>query len=386
MTVLYITHNTNPHGGATKALRSLIDGLRPYGVKAIVVTLNKDDIYQTWQKDGIEMIALNYREASLPDLNNPKDYALFIPRLLGRRVLAHKASSELARIIKERNIDIVHSNVSVLDIGYMAARKAHVPHVHHVREYGDLFLHYFPSRVAIDREIAKEYSICITKGIQDYHGLSGKATSHVIYDGVMPQKETRPKQGDGNYFLLAGRIEPIKGTDFMLRGYAEYAQKAKNPLPVWLAGDCFEQAFYEMLQQFISTHHIKHLVKFLGPRTDLSELMQNAKATIVSSTFEGFGLCMAEAMFNGCPVIGRDLTGTKEQFDNGYKATGEEIGFRYTTEHELAEHLLNFTNSADNNLQHILSNAFDTVNNLYTVEVHARQVFNLYTDILHNKI
>lgn len=57
--------------------------------------------------------------------------------------------------------------------------------------------------------------------------------------------------------------------------------------------------------------------------------MSKAQALIVASRFEGFGFITTEAMWNDCLVIGKNIAGTKEQFDNGVAETGHEIGLRF---------------------------------------------------------
>ena len=58
---------------------------------------------------------------------------------------------------------------------------------------------------------------------------------------------------------------------------------------------------------------------------------------IVPSIFEGFGFITAEGMANGCVVLGRNTAGTKEQFDNGVKMTGKEIGVRFIDDNEMLQ-------------------------------------------------
>lgn len=58
--------------------------------------------------------------------------------------------------------------------------------------------------------------------------------------------------------------------------------------------------------------------------------MAEASAIIISSQSEGFGRVMAEAMYNGCLVDGKNAAGIKEQFDNGLQFCDQEIGIRYS--------------------------------------------------------
>ena len=76
---------------------------------------------------------------------------------------------------------------------------------------------------------------------------------------------------------------------------------------------------------------------FLGYRKDVDVLMSEATALIVASQFEAFGFITAEAMFNGCVVIGKDTGGTGEQIDNMEKLAGVPSGFRFVTTQELID-------------------------------------------------
>ena len=55
------------------------------------------------------------------------------------------------------NPDLIYSSTSVITIGYSLARKYLVPHVWHIRKFGDLDYNfsYFPNRETLIRNIIK---------------------------------------------------------------------------------------------------------------------------------------------------------------------------------------------------------------------------------------
>ena len=114
---------------------------------------------------------------------------------------------------------------------------------------------------------------------------------------------------------------------------------------------------------------------------DVMPYYKEAKALIVPSLFEGFGFITAEAMFSGCLVIGNNVAGTKEQFDNGLELTGEEIALRYTTEAQLVQHLIDVTNNPIEQYEPIILRGQEVVRQLYTAEKHVEQVYDLYKKI-----
>ena len=388
MKVAYITNSSGSLGGATKALLQLVNELARYGVEPLIVLPDTEGIYSDLKKKGIKVYALNYRMNIYPPLRGLKDFLFFIPRSIGRFMLTRKTANRLAAILKENEIQLVHSNSSVVEIGRLAAAKLNIPHIYHVREYGDadFKMHYIPSKSYAHLMMRQSNTICITEGIQKHHGLDKanrlKGKSVVIYDGVLPQQSVPTFSEKGNYFLFAGRLEPAKGLDFMLKGYCEYVKSTSNPLPLKVAGHQRRPGYLAMIKDYIHQNGLGAHVELLGPRSDIFDLMKEAKAIVIASPFEGFGFCMAEAMFNGCLVIGRDLTGTHEQFEKGLEMQGAEIGLRYKTTEELTHILQEVGHSPITKYLEMKKRAFVTVNTLYTSEHSADQVYQFYKTLI----
>ena len=377
MRVLYVLHTTDIYGGATKAFATLLAGQRERGVEPVVVTPDEQGITSVLRDEGVEVVVLNYRPSLYPYWRGLKDYILAVPRMLARLWVNWRASRTLAAYLRRNPVDIVHTNTGVIDIGYRAARLAGIPHVFHVREYADLdfHMHHFPSRKAFCRRLSRSWSICITHGIQRHFSQQDNPRSVVIYDAIGPEQAALPaiSSSEEKYFLYAGRIESSKGLLSILAAY-------NVAVPLKVAGAVFSEPYYEACRRLVEERHLP--VEFLGPRTDLPSLMRQAVALIVSSPFEGFGLCMPEAMFQGCLVIGRDTAGTQEQFANGSRLTGAPIGFPYNSREELSALLPRVAALTPEESAPIRQRAFTAVNTLYTTAASATAVAELYTRVL----
>ena len=129
MKVAYITNSSGSLGGATKALLQLVNELARYGVEPLIVLPDTEGIYSDLKKKGIKVYALNYRMNIYPPLRGLKDFLFFIPRSIGRFMLTRKTANRLAAILKENEIQLVHSNSSVVEIGRLAAAKLNIPHI-----------------------------------------------------------------------------------------------------------------------------------------------------------------------------------------------------------------------------------------------------------------
>ena len=388
MNIVYILSATTPFGGATKSFLTLLLPFVEKGIKPIVVVPDTKGIYKDLNDANIETIAIKYRPNTYPDLNKAKDWILFLPRLIARRYINRIAVQKLTKVFRHSNISLIHTNVSVIDIGYRVANKLQIPHIYHVREYGDIDFgkHYFPTWASFHHTLhaPTSYSICITKGIQRHHGLENERKSLVIYNGISNKKQLCNQQ-EKNYFLYAGRIEPAKDLLFLLQAYKEYKKVAPHPTPLWIAGGVSDSMYYQKIQDFIACHQLQDSIIFLGPRSDIDTIMQEAKAIIIPSRFEAFGRCMAEAMFNGCIVTGRNTGGTKEQFDNGIAQTGKEIGLRFSSIEDLQQQLQKLDTLSPIEKKNLRENAFKAVASLYSEDTYIQQIYHFYQDILHGK-
>lgn len=387
MNVVFVLSSTDRYAGSTRAFMSLLRGVISKGIKVIVVVPDKSGIYEDLQEIGVEVIALLYRPNTWTYRRNFSEKLLFIPRQIARLYVNRRAISILKQLLQSREISIIHTNVSVINIGAKVAEHLSIPHIYHFREYGDLIdIIYYPSNKAFYNSIKKlkTYSICITKDIQKHYKLDNNSRSCVVYDGVINNPESLKNNKSGNYFLYAGRIEPIKGLLLLLQSYLFYSKTVESPLKLKVAGRSIDSVYYEQVLNFISNNQIEDKVNLLGEVDDVTSLYSNARALIVPSTFEGFGLCMPEAMALGCIVVGRNTGGTKEQFDNGVEFTGEEIGYRYNTEKELSDILLHLHSISVEEYIHKSTIAFQTVKSLYTTENNVNNIISFYDHIINN--
>lgn len=389
MKVLYILSSTTSTGGATKSFIRLLNELLGKGIEAWVVLPTPTGIYHELKKMPVHLVLLPIRSSAYPDTRNSL-YTLALPwRLLFWKSLNAYSFIKLRRLLAKEHIDLVHSNVSIIGVGYQAAKAVGIPHIYHIREYGDkdFNIHYFPSQhIYMKRMYAKDsYSICITNDIRRHHHLGKWANSQVIYNGIASEKDIRVNANKEPYLLFAGRIEKGKGVMELVMAYKEYSTRNKNVLPLKIAGKINDEKYYQTIIDFMKQNKLVQEIEFLGPRTDIYDLMKSTKAIIIPSLFEGFGRCMAEAMFNDCLVIGRDTGGTKEQFDNGVRITGQEIGLRYKTNQELTNLLQLVSEKPTSFFNPYRERARQTVLKLYTIEKCAEQVVCLYEKIKCNE-
>lgn len=376
-------------GGGTKSFLTLFEGLCNKGIEPTIVLPDNNGLYKYLTQKGFKTLILPIRFSTYPRTRNITEILLFPLRLLYWQYCNFISVKRLVRLLQDDRPDIIHTNVSVVDVGLRVAQKLGVSHIYHFREYADkdFGLKYFPSPASFYNmvKLGKSYSICITKDNQRHHRLQDNPYSKVIYDGVLPASNIEKDFVLGDYFLYVGRIEPTKGLMELLIAYKSYSESVSNTFVLKVAGEVVDENYYKEITRYITQHKLSAYVVFVGQRDDVLDLYREARAVIVPSRFEGFGRCMPEAMFQGTIVIGHDTGGTKEQFDNGVEYTSQEIGLRYDSINELLNHLIFMHNATEQDVSDMRLRAYDTVNKLYSIENNVEAVESFYKDIINDE-
>lgn len=386
LNILYILHTTHPTDGSTKAIMQWLeypdDHIRP-----VVIVPDTNGIYERLKKMGIAVYAFPFRSSAYPTpLHSWKDWIMFVPRSIARVHLNTKAYYQTLRIIRQEQIDLVHTNTGIVRFGWHAALKSHIPHVWHIREYAEhIGYHLFPSNDTHRKELQHSYTVCITRHLQHHYRLSDNSHSYVIYDGVLSKAQVFPVVPKEPYFLYAGRIEAAKGIDDLLQAFSVYAQRTSLPIPLWLAGSC-EADYAQHIQNEAERLHITQYIEMKGFCNNILPLMQKASAVIVPSLTEGFGFVMAETQFTGSLVVVRDIQGLHEQLELGYSTTGNPTALAFANLQELAQHLTDITQKGIHTYDAIIRNGQRFAQTTFSLENNREQITRIYQSVIHQTL
>lgn len=107
----------------------------------------------------------------------------------------------------------------------------------------------------------------------------------------------------GSYFLCVGTLEPRKNIPTLLEAFSSLPQDIQKSYPLVLVG--MRGWLTSGIESRMRPLADKGLVKVLGyvPDPHMSALYSGARAFILPSLYEGFGLPVLEAMACGVPVI-----------------------------------------------------------------------------------
>lgn len=367
--------------GATISLLNLLKGLNAAGVRLMVIVPEDGYLCRELIKDNIPFKIIPYRFSIWPSFQSIKEGVFSSITFLNSRKVNHAATGKIAEVIELFRPDIIHTNTSVINIGYLLSRKYGIPHVWHIREYGDKDFDFnsYPSKQLLRHRISSHsYAIAITHDLARYYGL--KESGRVIYNGIQSGNDIYFNPEKRKVFLFVGRVTKEKGATDVIEAFIKFAD-TDDEYTLDLIGH-YGKRYRNRLLKKIKGSPAEDRVRFLGHQDDPISHMRTAKALIVPSFYEGFGRITAEAMFNGCLVIGRDTAGTKEQMDNGVKLTGREIALRFSTLDEITNAMAAASSMSYDNYTSMIKDAGITVKSLYSNESNTESTLAFFQEIV----
>ncbi|HXM54743.1 MAG TPA: glycosyltransferase [Candidatus Dormibacteraeota bacterium] len=150
----------------------------------------------------------------------------------------------------------------------------------------------------------------------------------VSLDTFRPQDKARARAAIGHdghrLFVFAGRLEPLKGVDVLLRAFARLTEGGRHPEArvLVLGADSGAGGEQARLRRLATALRVADRVEFLGsvPQDRLATYYGAADACLVPSYSESFGLVALEAQACATAVIASNVDGLASIVRDG--ATG----------------------------------------------------------------
>ncbi|MFC2020553.1 glycosyltransferase [Chloroflexota bacterium] len=145
-------------------------------------------------------------------------------------------------------------------------------------------------------------------------------------DKVMAKQELG--FGDEKIALFAGRIEPLKGIEQLIKAIP-FLQNSQSSRLVIIGGDENSQPEVERLKRLSRELHIEDSVTFFGSikQERLPYFYSAADVCVIPSYYESFGLVALESLACGTPVVANDVGDFRDiirQGETGYVITDNE--------------------------------------------------------------
>lgn len=266
-------------------------------------------------------------ERMRPDL--PPDVEL-IPLLL-RRPTQMRAACQLAKILRDRRIAILHSHMFFSSLcASPVGRLCRVPVIIETPHIRELWRHGWKSYYTVDRLAGRcvDRYIAVSEAnaryLAEVKGLPRRKMV-VIKPGAAIQRfdpERMPPPGlkqslgfdDADPVLVVvGRLEPQKGHSVLLRAMPLVLREFPSARLVCVG----EGALRSDLEQQARGLQLDRTVRFIGYPPDVLNWLALADFTVLPSFFEGLPLVAIESLAAGRPMVATAVDGTPEVILDG---------------------------------------------------------------------
>ncbi|MDD6853763.1 MAG: glycosyltransferase [Prevotella sp.] len=378
LNVLYIIQDVTM-GGTSNSMLNLIHSVKDT-VNPIVLLREYGPVYEKYKDEGIETIIIPF-PLNLDFLKKNGNFFLYqiteARQMRGYLKFEHQSVREALALLRERKIDIVHSASSAVTLGFWLSRELKAKHVWHIREFIDLD---FGTRPVIGFSLTKamihraDYAIAITKAVFKHWKLDKMNNrSTVLWNAVRSEHEISYCKDKENYFLFcSAQLTKEKGVFTAIRAFIA-SGISKKGYKLKIIGEAQDPAVRLELSNMLDLLDCRKNIDFLGFQNDVKPYMCKAKGLLMTSFNEAMGRTTVEAMFYGCPVIGRNSGGTAEIIDNKVN------GFLFNTEQECANLIRNLSERTPIN---IINNAFAHVKDNFTEETYGVKIKDIYKKVL----
>lgn len=234
------------------------------------------------------------------------------------------AISKLAQLIREREIDVIHTHGYKSDIlGLLAAQRAGIPAVctphgfENAQDWklklymwlgGLTFKHFAkvsPLSPQIEDDLKTQYRVPSNKIHPILNGVDLSEVAQV--------RENTPKTENDKFVIgYIGQLISRKNVSDLLRAFALFIEKQPNA-ELQLIGDGPERQSLTTLARSLG---IDEKVNFLGFRADRLSLLRQFDAFAMTSTLEGIPRCLMEAMAMETPMTAFSIPGVDQLIRN----------------------------------------------------------------------
>jgi glycosyltransferase involved in cell wall biosynthesis len=325
MRVLHILDSLN-RGGAEMMMLDVCRHASANKLDLTFVATGGGDLEEEFRRSGVDYIRLQRRY--------PVDFGLIW---------------RLHRIVKERNIKVVHSHQAVEALhAYFATRG--MPEVRRV-----LTLHgWIPTtknRVASKFVIPRMHAnICVSRDLLNRLAREEKIETskkfHVLYNGVdagrlrAAQGDLRAELGLDERHILMGMVSNfylgVKDQLTVCQALPRVLEESPLVHFVFAGGRSLRAPrLYDDCVAFCRERGILDRVHFLGKRADVPDVLTALDVFIFSSLQEGSPIAVIEAMMRGLPAVVSDIGPLLEATGEGAYA----LPFRTRDPEDLARHL-----------------------------------------------
>ena len=319
MKILYIAHEGGDNfNGASRSLLTLVEHFSKENEVYVLLPKNYGKLLEELKKCNCKIIVQPYYRAVV--YKNRQLWKWLVKKLIWiiyQKPYNKKVARQIAEIITKNEIDLVHSNSSVIDIGANAANIARCKHIWHFREFAQEDFNMYPleSMEKYYKGMQKKCDkiIAVSNAVAEkYKRYIDNEKIVTIYNGLNVSSYVKHEKHQSFNLLISGMINEAKGQEIALQALRKIISDGeKNDIHLYIAGKGNVKKFRSCYSDIVRNVH------YLGQVKDMETLRQKMDIELVCSRAEAFGRVTVEAMLSEIPVIGSDSGGTSELIQDG---------------------------------------------------------------------
>lgn len=232
--------------------------------------------------------------------------------------------------LKDVKFDLVYSNSSIIDMGAYLAMARKVPHIWHLREFGEEDFH---MSSVLGKRYEKwiyskcTYAIAISQAIRDKFKPYFNDRLLLIYNGIVSRPDTLASlhQNKKFTFCMVGRIEANKNQLEAIKACAILRRKTNLAFKLLIIGKGSEE-YVNLLKEKVDMLGIAENIQFVSYQKDISLLLKQCDVGLTLSTSEAFGRVTIEYMVQNLAVIASNSGANPEIVTDGSTGLLYELG------------------------------------------------------------
>lgn len=289
-------------GGAERALSELASWLAATGWRVTLATLTQSD-----QSDRYGL----HESVHRVHLGNPPAARTLVGRVLNNwtRVRA------LRKALRQAAPDVIVSFMEATNVlAIVAARPLSIPVVAVERTDPSQHLSQVPAMWRLGRRRYYRRAgavVAQTQGAASWLAQECACSVTVIPNALRPLPV--PQASRMPWIVSAGRLEPVKGYDIVLKAFANVV----DTHPGWRLVIAGEGRMDASLRQLAEDLGIADSVEWLGHVEEIEHLLEKASVVALASRYEGFPNVLLESLGMGAAVVATDCrSGPSEMITN----------------------------------------------------------------------